>query len=95
VAPQWTLEYCLFKSSSLSKAFKKVLQLAHPEVDATDLERELAKKLINKLDKVDIAYQLARLIEDDLTKDAPEIIIDENDESIKYLLEAIKHACGN
>jgi putative ATP-dependent endonuclease of the OLD family len=95
VAPQWTLEYCLFKSSSLSKAFKKVLQLAHPHVDATDLERELAKKLINKLDKVEIAYQLARLIEDDLTKDPPEIAIDENDESIKYLLEAIKHACGN
>lgn len=95
VAPQWTLEYCLFKSNAVSSAFKKVFQLVHPQVDANDLERELAKKLINRLDKVDIAYQLARLIEDDLTKETPEIIIDENDESIKYLLEAIKHACSN
>jgi putative ATP-dependent endonuclease of the OLD family len=95
VAPQWTLEYCLFKSSCLSSAFTKVLQLVHPQVDANDLERELAKKLINKLDKVDITYQLARFIEDDLKKDKPEIVIDENDKSIAYLLEAIKHACGN
>jgi hypothetical protein len=72
-----------------------VLQLVHPQVDANDLERELAKKLINKLDKVDITYQLARFIEDDLKKDKPEIVIDENDKSIAYLLEAIKHACGN
>ena len=95
VAPQWTLEYCLFKSSCLSSAFRKVFQLVHPQVDANDLERELAKKLINKLNKVDIAYQLARFIEDDLKKDPPEIVIDENDKSIAYLLEAIKHACGD
>jgi putative ATP-dependent endonuclease of the OLD family len=98
VAPQWTLEYCLLKSSSLSSPFKQALRLEHPQVDANDLERELARKLINKLDKVGIAYQLARLIEDDLTKKPPEasaITIDKNDGSIKYLLEAIKYACSH
>jgi putative ATP-dependent endonuclease of OLD family len=95
VAPNWTFEYCLFKSNSLSVSFKQVLLLVHPQIGASDLERELAKKLINKLDKVEIAYRLARILEDDLLRETPEITIDENDASIRYLLAAIKYACGN
>jgi hypothetical protein len=84
-----------FKSSSLSVAFRQVLLSVHPQIEPGDLDRELAKKLINKLDKVEIAYRLARILEDDLAKETPEITIDENDASISYLLGAIKYACGN
>jgi len=54
-------------------SFKQVLLLVHPQIGASDLERELAKKLINKLDKVEIAYRLARILEDDLLRETPEI----------------------
>ena len=52
-------------------------------------------KLFNKnLEKTKIAYHLAKTIEGDLRKSQPTITIDENDEYIGYLIDAIKHACG-
>jgi putative ATP-dependent endonuclease of the OLD family len=93
VAPQWTLEYCLFKSRSLSNLFRDALKSVHRDIDVNNAESELAKKLINKLDKVAIAYQLARKLEEAINKETPDIVLNENDESIEYLLGAIKHAC--
>lgn len=56
-----------------------------------DTEKELAKKLLNKgLKKTDIAYRLARAIEKDI-----KINIDENDSTIKYLINAIKYVCND
>jgi len=84
VAPQWTLEYCLFKSNSLSGSFKRALISVHPQIDADNLERELGGKLINgSLDKTEIAHQLAHALEEDLNKTSPKISLDDNDESVK------------
>ena len=53
------------------------------------------EKINKNLKKTDIAYKLAQLLEDDTKKEVKEICIDENDEAIKYLIEAIKYACTN
>ena len=91
LAPHWTFEYSIFKSNSLSVKFQEITKRIHSRSDFEDFEQGLAIKLLNKgLKKTDIAYALAQSIEDD-----PAIIIDENDESIKYLIEAIKYVCGN
>ena len=91
LAPHWTFEYSIFKSNSLSVKFQEITKRIHPRSDFSDFEKGLATKLLNKgLDKTGIAYDLAQSIEDD-----PAIIIDENDQSIKYLIEAIKYVCGN
>jgi putative ATP-dependent endonuclease of the OLD family len=91
LAPYWTFEYSIFKSSSLSAKFQEITKSIHSKSNFNDFEKELATKLLNKrLEKTDIAYQLAQSIEND-----PAIIIHKNDESIKYLIEAIKYVCGN
>lgn len=89
VATNWTLEYALLKSKSLSLIFKEIFKIIHPQIDKNIYEEELAKKLINKgLKKTEIAYCLACKIETD-----ENLIIDENDQSIKYLIDAIKYVC--
>lgn len=91
IAPNWTLEYSLFKSVSLGEEFCKVFKKVHPQIDEKDCEKELAKKLINKgLKKTEIAYELAQILEN-----TPNLIIEENDPGIKYLIDAIKHACND
>ncbi|WP_442846741.1 ATP-dependent nuclease [Leeuwenhoekiella sp. H156] len=90
VAKNWTLEYAIFQSSSLSKLFSEAFKRAHPQIDLDNIEQELGTKLINKgLHKTKIAYELASRIE--LNNVLP---IEEDDESIKYLIDAIKHACN-
>lgn len=111
VAPLWTLEYSLLSSKSLSAKFKEVVPSIHSKTDFSDFEKELAIKLINKsLKKTEIAYQLAQIIDadaqietayrkidkpDEAGLPAPEIALDAEDDSIRYLVEAIKYACGN
>ena len=105
IAPNWTLEYSIFKSKSLSDSFQKVVKAMHQGTDwITDFEKSLAEKLINKgFKKTEIAYQLAQTIEDDIKavkekkKENSEINIDakDNEDSINYLIKAIKHAAGN
>lgn len=92
VAPDWTLEYSLFKSQSLTNKFQKAAKEIHSGTNwETNFEEELAKKLINKdLKKTEIAYQLAQEIELDNA-----IRIDENDADIQYLIDAIKYVCKN
>lgn len=91
VAPNWTLEYALFKSTSLNPKFKEIFKTVHPQTDVNIYEAELAKKLINKgLKKAEIAYSLAHEIETD-----ENIVIDENDDAIKYLIDAIKNVCND
>ena len=89
VAPNWTLEYALFNSTSLNSKFKNIFKIVHPQIDENIYEEELAKKLINKgLEKTEIAYRLANEIETE------GVVIDENDNSIKYLIDAIKYVCN-
>lgn len=101
-APNWTLEYSLFKSTSLKSTFQSVCKSIHTGTDwDTDFEKMLAIKLIDKnrkLNKTEVAYRLATAIDEDLQKTSEEqtIVIDtDNDESIKYLIKAIRYAAGN
>lgn len=93
ISKEWTLEWCLFKSSIKDK-FQEVVKSVHSgTIDAfeADFEKTLSQKLIgkerSKLDKAAITNQLAIEIEKMVT-------IDKDDEYLKYLIEAIKYACG-
>ncbi|WP_281979894.1 ATP-dependent nuclease [Tenacibaculum mesophilum] len=101
-APNWTLEYSLFKSVSLTSTLQSVCKSIHTGTDwDTNFEKTLAIKLIDKnkkLRKTKVAYKLATTIDEDLQKapDERTITIDtDNDESIKYLIQAIRYAAGN
>ncbi|MCX8035060.1 MAG: AAA family ATPase [Candidatus Dojkabacteria bacterium] len=101
IAKQWTLEWCIFKSS-LSDKFKEIIANVHSgteefKKDENDkFSSEFETKLIDKLkkskgssglDKVRLATELAESLE------YIDITIDEGDEYLDYLIEAIKHAC--
>lgn len=90
-APKWTLEYSIFKSASLSECFQEVVKNIHSGTNwDANFEKELARKLLNKgLEKTEIAYQLAQKL------DNLETLTIEETDSIYYLVEAIKYACGN
>ncbi len=92
VSPHWTFEYCLFKSSSIGSKFQEIVKNIHSRTDWTDFETKLSRKLIDKsLNKTEIAYRLAQNIENETS----EITINENDNPIKYLIDAIKYAGSN
>jgi ATP-dependent endonuclease of the OLD family len=97
-APNWTLEYALFKSASLSTVFQNAVKAIHRGTDwNTDFEKTLATKLINQsLRKTDIAYYIANAIDEDMSKENRTIqnVEDEND-TINYLVKAIKYATTN
>ncbi|QKG80479.1 ATP-dependent nuclease [Tenuifilum thalassicum] len=102
IAKQWTLEWCLYKSKYLSKFFKESVSEVHSgteefKKDGDNFKPEFESKFIDKLakksgtssiDKVAIAGVLAEKISVDNT-----LIISEDDEFIKYIIDAIKHAC--
>lgn len=88
ISKEYTLEYCLFKSSSLSDEFQKVVKAVHSWSNFNVFETDLLDKLNKKtLNKTEIAYKLAQRIDEDNT-----IIIKDDDEYLKYLLNAIKYA---
>lgn len=90
IAPQWTLEYCLSKSTTFREKFSEITKTVHSRTDWTDFDATLAEKLKNKkLNKTEIASRLAQAIskgEIDKTQIAEDI-------HIKYLVDAIKYAC--
>lgn len=97
-APNWTLEYSLFKSTSLTTVFQNAVKAIHKKTDwNTDFEKALAEKLINKgLKKTEIAYQIANVIDEDLSKEVRTIQnVDDANDTINYLVKAIKYATGN
>lgn len=97
-APNWTLEYSLFKSTSLTTLFQNAVKAIHKKTDwNTDFEKALAEKLINKgLKKTKIAYQIANVIDEDLSKEVRTIQnVDDANDTINYLVKAIKYATGN
>lgn len=103
-APNWTLEYSLFKSASLTTVFQSAARTIHIGTDwDTDFEKALAEKLINKgLKKTEIAHHIANAIDEDLEKfqkkemEEKSISISEDeDDPINYLIKAIKYATGN
>jgi len=100
-APNWTLEYSLFKSAFLITVFRNAVKAIHTKTDwNADFEKSLAEKLIKKgLKKTEIAYHMANAIDEDLSKSLEErevlISVDDESDAINYLLKAIKYAAGN
>ena len=95
----WTLEWCLFQSSTLSELFKESVMNVHNgtddfkkinnEFDNDKFEKKLKEKLLKRtLDKVEVASILSEKIE---SSDNMDFI---NDEYIEYLIKSIKHACN-
>jgi putative ATP-dependent endonuclease of OLD family len=97
-APSWTLEYSLFKSISLKTVFETAVKTIHSRTDwDTDFEKALAIKLINKgLKKTEIAYHIANEIDVDICKEIRTIqSIDDVNDTVNYIVKAIKYATGN
>lgn len=97
-AVSWTLEYSLFKSTSLTTVFQNAAKAFHTHTDwNTDFEKALATKLINKsLKKTDIAYHMANAIDEDLSKQVRTIQnVEEANDTVNYLVKAIIYATGN
>ena len=102
IAKQWTLEWCLFKSSFLTDSFKEAVAYVHSKTeefkkDENDaFKPDFQKKLIHKLSKKEGTSQLdkvavANSLAEKIAENKP--ALDENDEYLKYLADAIKHAC--
>lgn len=101
IAKEWTLEWCLFKSESLSELFKQATSIVHSRTKSfkkvgKNWNLNFQKALICKLkkgkgaspiDKVAVANSLAEIISEN------KLTVNEKDEYIKYLVDAIKHAC--
>jgi len=101
IAKEWTLEWCLFKSESLSELFKQATSVVHSRTKSfkkvvnnwsanfqTALICKLKKrKGASPLDKVAVANSLAEKISDNNPT------LEESDEYLKYVIDAIKHAC--
>ncbi|MFB9052479.1 ATP-dependent endonuclease [Formosa undariae] len=99
-APNWTLEYSLFKSTSLTMLFQRVVKdIVHTKINWVNFEKVLAERLIDKskkFNKTKIAYEMAHAIDKDLVKEVQSIIISEDeDDTVNYLIKAIKYAAGN
>lgn len=102
IAKQWTLEWCLYKSSSLSNLFKDAVSEIHSGTDEfkkdggnykpvfeTKFIDKLAKRTgTSTIDKVAIAGVLAEKI-----SEKENLEISQDDKYLKYLIDAIKHAC--
>lgn len=100
-APQWTLEYCLFKSPKLTEIFQTSAKSIHPQIfaDDKDFELELAKQLFKQgLQKTEIAYKIAHDL-DEIAKDLSHQTLNLNEaettDSIYYLIEAIRYVTNN
>ena len=97
VAKEWTLEWCLYKSTSLSTQFKESVSKVHSgtnefkdgKFDESKFISKLKKeKETTPLDKVQIANKLVdKILEETITFQA-------DDDYLKYLVDAIKHACN-
>jgi len=99
VAPHWTLEYSVLKSPSIGGLFTAAFYRSHPRADRSDPEGALALKLLKRtLDKTEIAYDLALRIDAAGQQPSdgvavPDITLNQSDEGVTYLMDAIKYAC--
>jgi putative ATP-dependent endonuclease of OLD family len=105
ISPEWTLEWCLFKSKYFKNILTKVLKNVHPQIfkDIANIETELAYRLIkggSSLDKTKIANELVKVMETGKIN-GEEIEIDFDNkrsykcDTISYLIEAIEYVCGD
>lgn len=95
VATEWTLEWCLMKSTVLGDIFLEVVKEIHSQGswgDAAAVEKQLAEKLYKKtLKKTEIAYRMVEKLNNQYYNEDLRGI--ENDETLKHIYEAIENAC--
>jgi putative ATP-dependent endonuclease of OLD family len=94
VSNSWTLEYSLANSESFGELFKQVTKAIHTRTDWSNFNAKLAEKLLRKtLDKTEIAYNIASILDAKHTNTTP-IPISEPiaTDRAKYLIDAIKYA---
>ncbi|MEB0028959.1 AAA family ATPase [Pseudomonas sp. MH9.2] len=92
IAPQWTLEYCLSKSSAFKDKFAEIAKAVHSKTDWTDFDATLANKLkCRSLAKTEISARLAQAIANGEIEKSKVT----NDSHVGYLVKAIEYACGN
>lgn len=99
LAKEWTLEWCLYKSSTLTELFKESVLEVHSKTKeyqkkGDEFQDSFEKKLIkalkkeaSKLDKLEIANILASKLGNS------EVNLNLNCPYLKYLIDAIKHTC--
>lgn len=95
LAKEWTLEWCLFNSPTLSELFKESLKEVHPTIFRTNFDDfipMLKKEKSTNLSKVKLATNLAVKIKKDKKISKLDI---EKDEYLKYIILSIKHACND
>jgi len=99
IAKDWTLEWCLYKSATLSNLFIESVREVHSKTDEFKEGKFEEAKFIAKLrkdkgqtplDKVEIAYRFAIKLEKDVDLKIADI---EKDEYLDYLIKSIKHVC--
>lgn len=96
----WTLEWCLYKSSVLSTLFKESVSKIHSGTEEFKGGKFDEAKFVSKLrkdkshspiDKVEVASLLADKIENDLLITKEKLA---KDEKLGYIVKAIKHVCN-
>ena len=99
VAKQWTLEWCLYNSTTYKNSFMDAVSKVHSstlefkkgddeQYDEKSFKYKLIEKLKNRsLNKVAIAYELAKEIKE------KNLIPQSDDKYIEYILDAINHVC--
>lgn len=91
VAPQWTLEYCLWRSITFGAKFAEIAKAVHSKTDWTDFEATLSGKLQRRtLAKTEISARLAQAI----AKGEIDGAKLHADPHVAYLVQAIQYACG-
>ncbi|MCW5641531.1 MAG: AAA family ATPase [Rhodoferax sp.] len=91
IAPQWTLEYCLWKSTTFGSKFAEIAKAVHSKTDWSDFEAALGDKLQRRtLAKTEISARLAQAIANGEI-DGTKLRVDPH---IDYLVQAIHYACG-
>jgi putative ATP-dependent endonuclease of OLD family len=91
IAPQWTLEYCLWRSPTFGTKFADIAKAVHSRTDWTDFEATLSDKLQRRtLAKTEISARLAQAIAEGEIEGAKL----HSDNHIAYLIQAIRYACG-
>ena len=92
----WTLEWCLYKSESLSKSFIETVSEFHSGSLGDFKEEKFISKLRKdkghgKIDKVEVSSLLVEKIEKDLSITKENL---EKDKDLEYIVNAIKHVCN-
>ncbi|MCC3145946.1 AAA family ATPase, partial [Halanaerobium sp. Z-7514] len=101
ITPEWTLEWCLYKSELMNDIFIEVTKKVHPKIFSTNsYEEELANRLLNsnlRFNKTKIAYELENIIKTSNSFNEIDFNKEESykNDTISYLIEAIKYACRN